>query len=1338
MVGSSKQGRTVAGSVRIGVAATFVAESLTPGLGFWGSTLGVPFEVEWSPYGQFFQELRNPDSRFSRGPAALRVLLVRLEDWAGLQADGDELNQASQPDRAAVERNGKDLVEAVASLAHAGDQRLLVVVCPVSPEAWREPSLQAFYTDREREVVAGLRQVPGVTARSSEEVLTAYPGEHHYPEGLRLAHIPYREELFAALATLVAREAYRTIRPPLKLVVVDCDQTLWDGVCAEDGPEALRIGPARALLQERLLELQQSGVLLALSSKNAEADVLEVFQTRSDMKLRLEHFVGWKVNWRSKSEQIRELIGELGLGPDAVVFLDDNPAERAEVQAALPQVLVPSFPQVAHEIPGFLARSWAFDLPPATAEDQRRTELYREGAARDRARSGAASYQEFLEGLQLEVALEEMEARHFPRAAQLIARTNQFNLAGTRRTIEELTDAVTAGQLRGRVCSVRDRFGDYGAVGLTLFRADGPVLEVDTFLLSCRALGRGIERRMLADLGRTAQELGADSLALQQRELPRNDPARAFLAELSEGRAMVPGAPFVLGATEAVAISPFPSVREDTPSSASDAPTTFEGQGLVAPLQRIEAELLSLPEILAAMPGVGAQPAPRAGAGSGGPGEPESDPQVVCEIVERLLGVPRVSPDDDFLRCGGDSLTALALREELSARTGAQLSLDSIFDARTLRELAALAGPAASAASRAVVRSDPAERGAWGEAASYEPLADQEIGEQSGTRYGWAALPVAPLGRSGAIVRVPGSEPRLVPAREGETLLSCRGFATLAEHAGRIRESSPGQTGLPERLGDLVRDGWLVSQEELLSRLPAAEAEPTRIRSVAIPTRNRVGILRRSLASWLQNRERHGRESDFLIAENSADEEVEQSCRSMLAEEARRHRVSIRFIGEEERRSYATRLAAESGVPAEIVRFALLDLGGGRSALGANLNGILLDTAGEAVFKADDDLFCRPTRVPGAVDELRVRSGTRDVQHWFYPDRAAALGAAPAGDCDLLSAHEELLGRTLESVLRSRPVQLLEMERDLQRRLLEPGATVATSLGGMVGDCAWGPSFGYWTGPAGLLLLDGESRDRLLASEEVYRSALASREMLRGTDGWVIGDASLSFAAICGLDNRSLLPPFVPTGRGQDLVFGASLWHCNPVACFGHVPWCLPHEPDPPRRFPAEDRFRTATSVDGARLFLECIRSLESITPRRDVPGRIRSLGRFLQELGGLDAPELVRYLQQRLWESTERFLVEIDRALQEARPGAHYWKRDLTEYRERLLAGVTQPEYWIPLDLVDTSSADSPAAMFGSMLRSYGALLVAWPDLISSARSLRSRGFRLSVSVVNQPSSQE
>lgn len=291
-----------------------------------------------------------------------------------------------------------------------------------------------------------------------------------------------------------------------KCLVLDLDNTLWGGVLGEDGIDGIKIGgdyPGKAFLyfQEGLLELAKRGVILTICSKNNERDVLDLWEKNPFVLLRKEHFSAWRINWRNKADNIRELSEELNIGLDSLVFVDDNPTERELVRQMLPMVEVPEFPKQPYMLPDFLISlsDRYFRVYSVTEEDRRKTEQYKANASRTQERKKFVDFDQYLQSLEIEMRIEPISSFNVSRIAQMTHKTNQFNLTTRRYSESDLMGFSSEGWLI-YCLSVKDRFGDNGITGAVLLRPIDGGYEIDSFLLSCRILGKGIEEVFLSGI----------------------------------------------------------------------------------------------------------------------------------------------------------------------------------------------------------------------------------------------------------------------------------------------------------------------------------------------------------------------------------------------------------------------------------------------------------------------------------------------------------------------------------------------------------------------------------------------------------------------------------------------------------------------------------------------------------------------------------------------------------------------------------------------------------------------------------------------------------------------
>jgi FkbH-like protein len=304
---------------------------------------------------------------------------------------------------------------------------------------------------------------------------------------------------------------------------------LWKGVCGEDGATGVQIEGPYLELQQFMLQKYNQGMLLTLCSKNNEPDVWEVFEKNPGMLLKKDHFVDWAIDWNPKSTNLAALASRLNLGIDSFILVDDSPAECSEIMTRRPEVLTLQLPADPAYIPGFLKHVWAFDKLKITGEDRQRSRMYLDDRERRESLGKSISLDDFLAGLELKVAMNIMNPSQVSRVSQLTQRTNQFNLSTRRRTEEEIETLTRQHDMQCWVIEVGDRFGAYGLAGVVITRRQPNELVVDTFLLSCRVLGRRVEEVILVGMRNFCREQGLRVLRADYYPTPKNKPIHTFL-----------------------------------------------------------------------------------------------------------------------------------------------------------------------------------------------------------------------------------------------------------------------------------------------------------------------------------------------------------------------------------------------------------------------------------------------------------------------------------------------------------------------------------------------------------------------------------------------------------------------------------------------------------------------------------------------------------------------------------------------------------------------------------------------------------------------------------------
>ncbi len=342
-----------------------------------------------------------------------------------------------------------------------------------------------------------------------------------------MGKIPYSNEGTGLVAQEILRSVSLLKRTPKKVLVLDLDNTLWGGVLGECGVDGIElsddhVGAIYRDVQRKLKRFQTTGTLLAIASKNNLSDVEEVWEKHPHMLLKKDSFASVRINWEDKADNLQSIAQELNLGLDSFVFLDDSPTERDNILSRLPEVTVAGFPDRIEEYPGFIDRLYVEYFQPLklTREDKQKTRQYAENAKRAQAAQNL-TYEEFLKSLRLEAFRVDLNDQRMDRVAQLIGKTNQFNLT-TRRYTRSKLESMLQSHYEIYAYQVKDKFGDYGLVAVAIVDLDIP--EIDSFLMSCRVMGREIERYVVEDIETDLLHKGYSKLRARFIRTNRNLP----------------------------------------------------------------------------------------------------------------------------------------------------------------------------------------------------------------------------------------------------------------------------------------------------------------------------------------------------------------------------------------------------------------------------------------------------------------------------------------------------------------------------------------------------------------------------------------------------------------------------------------------------------------------------------------------------------------------------------------------------------------------------------------------------------------------------------------------
>jgi FkbH-like protein len=493
---------------RVALLATFTIDFLESILRAHCFGAGIDAEIYIGPFNQYEQEIRGQDSGLARFHPDVIVLAI---DWRALGLRDEEdapadvirehttrlaglWREARQRFGAAIiqfnfECPPDDPLGGLSAALAGGRGRLL-----------RALNLTLFETARET-AGAVILDVDQTAARFGKD-------RWHNPMLWHAARQYPSAEAMPALSQQLTRLLRAILGLTSKCVALDLDGVLWGGVIGEDGLEGIELGGSPAgeafvEFQRYLQSLTRTGVLLAVCSKNNPADARLPFEQHPEMVLRERDIALFVADWNPKDDNLRRIAAGLNIGLDDVVFVDDNPAERARIRQCLPQVEVVELPADPALYPSALSRRGLFESLAITAEDRTRTAAIQGNFERQALAASAAGLDDYLAQLEIKVRLAPFDDANLPRIVQLINKTNQFNLTTRRRSDAEVRAMVAAGAYT-QAMRARDRFGDNGLTGVLIALAEDGGLRIDTWLMSCRVMGRRLEEVMFAALLRHA------------------------------------------------------------------------------------------------------------------------------------------------------------------------------------------------------------------------------------------------------------------------------------------------------------------------------------------------------------------------------------------------------------------------------------------------------------------------------------------------------------------------------------------------------------------------------------------------------------------------------------------------------------------------------------------------------------------------------------------------------------------------------------------------------------------------------------------------------------------
>lgn len=533
---------------------------------------------------------------------------------------------------------------------------------------------------------------------------------------------------------------------------------------------------------------------------------------------------------------------------------------------------------------------------------------------------------------------------------------------------------------------------------------------------------------------------------------------------------------------------------------------------------------------------------------------------------------------------------------------------------------------------------------------------------------------------------------------------------------------------LLSRQQEWANEGFLVSREalsgeitNLANRFGVDETETEPITAICIPTCNRPVALKRGLPGYIENNKLYGRTIEYFVSDDSEDPEMQLKNKTVLQDLAKSSGARIYYINLEKRERLAELLSRRSGISPEICRYAVLGDGSTPFSGGANRNTLLLQTAGQLSVQVDDDSICRLvlpedySKEDPAIREqkLAFSSYYDPYEYWHYENMDKLSGTTSAVDLDFLGLHERLLSRSVLGYIEKNHPELIlnDLFPDLLNGLIKSNPPVGVTYVGYAGDSGLRES-GYLT----RLFLEGASFHRLTESPEEFPSKFTTRYLVRAVNQPTISNSPLCMGLNIGMDQRNLLPPFIPSGRNEDVAFGQLLKTTNPGVFSGYLPYALIHDPiNRANRDPSARVRLQPPRLNDLIWWLVAFRTPTIINS--DPVERFRELGSYLADVGTLSNNDFYAIIRSQVCQSYSIQLQTAERLLASHQNALPAWKDCITSYMTEVQKSLADEDFFKPFDLL--TPKDNVYAQSRKSIHMLGELLTCWPEMIEASKNI-------------------
>ncbi len=528
--------------IKVAILSSFTLNGLDETIRVKCSELGIRYQSYVAGYNQYNQELFESNSNYYKFLPDITFLILDIRSFLGKNFY-NFYNLSVEEKKSLTKEKINELENLISNFKNNSNSKLVITNFNIpyySSNGILESKYEFGFNEMIEEVNNSLRSISrnnnsifiynftGFISKFGEKNIFDYRQFHLGNIQIALKFIPFfANELMSYLKPMCSINK--------KCIVLDLDNTLWGGIVGEDGFDGIELGHTpngRAFVefQKELLSLWNQGIILAINSKNNFDDAMRVIKEHPDMILQEDNFASIQINWNDKAENLKNISDEINIGLNSIVFCDDDKFNQERIKREFPEVLTLELPNDPSQFVPILKDLNDFNVLQRTSEDQKRGEMYVQQKERQKLERTVSNLNDFLQELNIEVRIKKSNDFLIPRISQLTLKTNQFNLTTKRYQEEDIRNLTNNTDFSVRCAQVLDKFGDNGITGVYIVEKNKKFWIIDTFLLSCRIMGRGIENAILSHMLNDAKKHGVEEIRAEFIPTEKNKPAEDFLS----------------------------------------------------------------------------------------------------------------------------------------------------------------------------------------------------------------------------------------------------------------------------------------------------------------------------------------------------------------------------------------------------------------------------------------------------------------------------------------------------------------------------------------------------------------------------------------------------------------------------------------------------------------------------------------------------------------------------------------------------------------------------------------------------------------------------------------